>query len=151
MKPLPVAIFALLLQIGKVQGPPPPMFMFGSYLNGGCCNNATNYFDFFDDNVKSTTITLLTQMPIPRNGTIGNFYFAFSGPTGGALNSCTVALNVNGTDTPLTITDPPSTPANKASDLVHTFAVRQGDLITLKQTGSNGVCPAMAGFSFILQ
>jgi hypothetical protein len=94
-------------------------------------NNASNCYMGLNSG-QCTTTEIEVQLPIPRGGTISNFYFeSFRlGNTG-----VTVTLRIDGANTSITCTT--SGPAQSCNDLAHTATITAGQALTIS-VGSAG-------------
>lgn len=72
--------------------------------------------------------------PMPTSGTFKNMYIALETATG-AAKSRTLALNVNGSDSALTVT---ITNASSGSDTSHTVSVSAGDKVAFNHASTSG-------------
>lgn len=73
------------------------------------------------------------DFPIPKAGTLKNFYVRVKSNT--ANQACTLTIRKNGADTALTLTVPSST-SGTFSDTSNTVSVAAGDLITIKDVST---------------
>jgi uncharacterized protein (TIGR03437 family) len=104
-------------------GPPAP----ASIIGGSSSNNASTCFMGLFSNTCSNTESDV-QLPIPRAGTIGNFYFQGTGTATGV----TIILRVNSTNTPITCT----TTGGSCNDLTHSFSISAGQAISVNVSGN---------------
>jgi len=125
---LPIGSSAQVLQ---VVGGLPAWAAVGSSIVQGGFNTAvgagTNYFEPMGPNMQSGS-TSTVNTPIPRAGTVSNFYVYVS--TNSLAGTCTFTLNKNGSNQAVTV-QYAAGGTTAQSDLTHSFSVAAGDLICL--------------------
>lgn len=102
----------------------------GNFFQTSATASSTKYYELYAA-TSNTTADLRNQMPIPRAGILCNLYFVTTN-TQPASGSLVVTLNVNGSNTPITTTIAAGGAAAVYSDTTHTFAIAQGDLLTVQ-------------------
>jgi hypothetical protein len=102
----------------------------GNSGNNNASVNASNCYVGLNSGQCSTT-EVDVQLPIPRGGTISNFYFE-SFHLGN--NGVTITLRIDSSNTSITCTT--AAPNGSCSDLAHTATITAGQVITISVGGS---------------
>jgi hypothetical protein len=102
--------------------------------SGGKITGASNFVGLFSGNATNTETDL--ELPVPRGGTISNFYITQQGGTTGVVYTLRTGNQGTMTNSALTCTSAVTSGVTTCKDLTHSAGVTAGQTVTITNSAN---------------